>query len=304
MDCFKTKAGKQPVYDISQENYNKYTQKIYPYIQKGSDGNLRYFAICPYCDNPIQFIGLFTPSQDGRIYGKHYNRGVNGLASHNEQAYRLCPVASQNYNPPGKDARKKEKTDLEIEIYNIVRGHFDQVMYVLKQDTGIKFSKKDAEDILETYFQGNGWMYYWGTLYNIPWSIFYMCHGFDIYGKMISKDSHLAEVLAQDKRFKLEKVQSVENSMKSRCIVVKTTEWVETNYMFESHSRKKVNDDILETMKATLSIKCDDKWEMLWSETIEINVNRFPNLIISSDRSKYKNKELLDIAEKIMPELE
>ena len=57
-------------------------------------------------------------------------------------------------------------------------------------------------------------------------------------------------------------------------------------------------------MKATLSIKCDDKWEMLWSETIEINVNRFPNLIISSDRSKYKNKELLDIAEKIMPELE
>lgn len=72
-----------------------------------------------------------------------------------------------------KESRKKELTDYERNIYNAVREYFDLAVYIIQQDTGIYIGERMARRILEDYISEEGHMYYWATLYNIPWMLLY-----------------------------------------------------------------------------------------------------------------------------------
>lgn len=72
MRRFKLRTGRNPVYDLTRENYRELTKKKSIYTGYGQDGRIRNFAVCPVCDNPIQIIGLYkqvknTPDPYGNI---------------------------------------------------------------------------------------------------------------------------------------------------------------------------------------------------------------------------------------------
>ena len=301
MNKFKINPGKYIPHYISRENFEIFTRKQRgKYVQIGRDGEQRCFAVCPACDNPIQLIGLYG-SKDGRIYGKHYCRSVINLAKHNEQAYRLCPFASNNYTPPSKEDRKSEMTDFEINIYNTVREHFDQIVYIIKAETGLYIDATFARDLLRNYYAARGWMYEWSTMYNIPWMTLYLYSGFDIYGKLVRKGRSLHELLSNNNKYKLINVN--DNYDK-----VVTNTWVESNFMACRHRRQVEDDEVRESITLELAEKTseshnDHAWKTLWKKTLPINESRFLKLITSNDRAKYKDDTILMIAKQELPDL-
>lgn len=172
MRKFKLRTGVSNPYEINAENFEKLTLKQEPYHKVGKDGVPRDFGVCPACDNPIQLIGLYKKLENtGRPYGKHYSRSLS-FAPYNETAYRFCPYSS-NSREVTKESRKKELTDYERNIYNAVRDYFDLAVYIIQQETGIYVGERMARRILEDYLSAEGHMYYWATLYNIPWMLLY-----------------------------------------------------------------------------------------------------------------------------------
>lgn len=297
MKRFKLKIGVSPVFEINRENFERETQGRKQYIQVGKDGERRAFAVCPACDNPIQIIGLYKKIEKTDPYGKHYCRSVENIAYHNNQAYKLCPYASNNYTPVSRDIRKDELTGFEIDIYNTAREHFDQAVYILQQDTGIYFSEPLLKDLL-SYYSCDGYMYYHATLYNIPWMILYQSHSFNLYGRLIRKDSELSLFLENDDRFVL-------TDYNETYYKVTTTKWLQSNYWFYDHRRNVVNNEVIETIKAALSV-CEDGSEelhIIWETRLIINETRFINLISSKKGNNYRKEKLIQMARSIMPEL-
>lgn len=82
------------------------------------------------CDNSIQLIGLYKRLENtDRSYGKYYNRSLS-FAPYNETAYCFCPYSS-NSREVIKESWKKELTDYERNIYNVVREYFDLAVYIV-----------------------------------------------------------------------------------------------------------------------------------------------------------------------------
>lgn len=143
MRRFKLRTGRNPVYDLTRENYRELTKKKSIYTGYGQDGRIRNFAVCPVCDNPIQIIGLYkqvknTPDP----YGKHYSKSIP-LAEYNATKYQFCPYASHTY-VLNKESLKEEMTNNELELYNTMRDYFDQVIYVHEKVMGIQITYKMA----------------------------------------------------------------------------------------------------------------------------------------------------------------
>ena len=294
MKRFKIRTGKCEPHDITRENFERYTRKEKgKYVQIGKDLEQRCFAVCPACDNPIQLIGLY---KGDKTYGKHYCRSVANIAEHNEQAYRLCPYASNNYSPPNKEDRKAEMTEFELEIYNIVREHFDQIIYLLKKETGLYIDASFARSILRNYYAARGWMYNWATLYNIPWMLLYLYSGFDVFGMLVSKESSLHKFLQGNRRYKLEEQSDFYDK-------IKTTQWTKSNLMLSNHKRSVESDAVCEAVTLDLAIEENGSWTSVWEKTLEINENRFPRLINSESRETFRDEALLSIAREELPEI-
>jgi len=78
--------------------------------------------------------------------------------------------------------------------------------------------------------------------------------------------------------------------------------------MFTKHRRTVLNDEVIETIEVNLdeniSKNPDEReWKFLWKDEIQINEHRFLNFVVSTETEEYRNKKLLDIAEKIMPDI-
>jgi hypothetical protein len=89
---------------------------------------------------------------------------------------------------------------------------------------------------------------------------------------------------------------------------IDTNSFMKMNYMFTKHRRTVLNDEVIETIEVNLdeniSKNPDEReWKFLWKDEIQINEHRFLNFVVSTETEEYRNKKLLDIAEKIMPDI-
>lgn len=299
MRRFKLVQGNEKPYEITKRNFEELTGEKEPYVTTGADGQTRYFGICPACDNPIQLIGLYKKLKNTDVpYGKHYNRDAD-IALHNEQAYSFCPYASHIYSGAEKQ-RKDELTDFEKNIYYTVRDYFDYAVYLLKEVTGLKISEKSAEQILREYLAGDGYMYYGATYYNIPWMLMYFGIAKPVYGRLVRAGSPLYEMLKDHKDVLLEQYR---DSTYYR--VNKAGKWLDLQYSVILHKRKVVNDEVREEIRLSLFSQDKNNLPMKEAERIlDINEYRFPNLIHSEKAANYRNEKLLQIAERLMPDLD
>lgn len=274
-----------------------------PYKQQEKNGSTHYFAVCPACDNPIQIIGLYakTDSTPG-IYGRHYNRDTN-IAKHNEQMYRFCPYATHKYTV-NKDSKKPELTEFEKNVYYTLRENFDIAVKIIEQDTGLYITDNLARLMLEDFISCEGHMYYWATLYNIPWMLLYFLSARNCYGMLVKIDSLFYDLLKKQKDVSL-----VQSSMKDYwCVRNKDNQYLNLSISAIHHKRNIVNDILEESIKVWFfKNKEDFAPQKLFSITLQINEYRFLNWISSPKAEQYRNWErnqrLLKIAKEVMPDL-
>lgn len=298
MKRFKLKQGNAKPYDISKQNFEMLTHGKEPYVEKGKDGHMRQFGICPACDNPVQLIGLYKKLKNTENpYGRHYNRDAK-IAIHNEQAYRYCPYARHVYNSTEKEL-KPELTDFERNIYYTLRENFDQAIYLLSQISGLRVNNKFAAYILQEYLAGQGYLYYGATLYNIPWMLLYFLGAKPCFGKFVRRESPLYHMLE-----KREDVSLVQFHDSSYYQVKGKSSWFDLDFSMLFHERRVVNDEVKEEIHITLvSLDSEGLPKQEDDTCLEINEYRFPKLIHSEKAQQYRNDELLQIADKLMPDL-
>lgn len=296
---FKLKQGMNPPYEITRNNFEKFTLNAYPYNQVGKDHKLRNFAVCPACDNPIQLIGLYKKSKNtDRPYGKHYVKGIPGLANYNRTAFLFCPY-SDKFHKITKENRNEEITEREVEIYNAVRDYFDLAVYVIRQETGIYLGKAFLKKMLSDFLAARGYMYPWASLYNIPWMLMYFTRSSSLYGCLVKKDSKMFEYLQTRKDVELTPSEWKAGHYR----IGNVGKFLNLNFSTILHDRKKTasNEELKETIVMSIhSITKNVPPKEYHQIHLEINEYRFPRLI---QAAKYRDKELLKMAVEMMPEL-
>lgn len=173
--------------DIELNMLERGGRKVTPFYNEDGDGEIRCYAVCRKCDNPVQLIGLYRDTHvSAKPFGKQvYPKNVSELADYNQDAYEFCPLADPNTSKSFPVRLKKAMDEEARQIYNTVRNQFDKVLYFLENDTGLSFSEKLAKELLRNYLGRRGWLYREARLDNIPWIFAYMTLQQTFYGRWI-----------------------------------------------------------------------------------------------------------------------
>ena len=128
----------------------------------------------------------------------------------------------------------------------------------------------------------------------------YLYSSQSLYGKLILKNSELYNTLK--KRFKEIIFKPSKYYKDYEILEVKKGSFLDLNYCLILHDRKIKDNNLIETIKLLVSIGHPVKknLEEIYSRKIIINESYFLNLVNKQDSKKYRNKELLDIANKFM----
>lgn len=77
--------------------------------------------------------------------------------------------------------------------------------------------------------------------------------------------------------------------------------FLDLNYTMLSHSRKVVNDEVIEKIYLELySTDINGEFVTEYKQELKINEYRFPNLVCNA---QYRNRKRIELAKEIMPEI-
>ena len=314
MKRFKLKKGEAAVYPVtSKEAFEQLTGRERPYIVKDKAGNQQAFGLCPACENPVQLIGLYKRIRNDAVqpYAKHYNRDAE-IAKHNEYTYKFCPYASHIYTSQTYET-KTEVSELEYNIYCILRENFDAAVYLMQQISGLYLSKGEVQDLLRDYIVNDGHLYYGATVYNLPWMLLYIytMPAKPCFGRIVKKGSFLYNAFQQVPDIGYEDCDYLPQYVR---VQGKDGVFLDRNFAFVKHKRNVVNDEVSESMELTISkkvwtdAKFDIQFAKLKNNQLSINETRFPHLLASAQMLAYRKTErsqmLLGMAKEQMPDIE
>jgi hypothetical protein len=285
-----------PVLSVTDKDFKtKYNEQIGDNIvyTPTINGDKKYLAICPLCNNPVVILGIFKKI-DRAPHARHA-KGINilGVAEYNEYKYEHCPyhIKKADYV---KEYVPETEEPLRQEIYRIAKEHFDKAIYLLKRATGIYITPKMAENFAENYAAIRAYNYIDATVYNIPWYLIYSYQGISLYQMIIRKDSALYNHLAA-LHIKMD------NSYMKDHVYVKSKGYVltATNYRYVVNN----DDEINEWLDFSILQPNDNAEDTLLYEPIDrfsINVEPyyFRNLINYEEWTP--QVKMLDIAKKYM----
>lgn len=276
----------------TKDDFETITEGKYPYMQRGDDGKLRQFAICPSCLNPVQLVGLYKA---GRKYAKHTGKRINGLSEWNQYNYEHCPFATRNRAVINPEERLDEITDNVRELYQLLKLHFDRVVYIIQKELHIRFSKAFLTNALAAFVNNKDYLYPWLTETNLPYIFAYFAFQHkSIYSQKIEIGSDLYRVLKRDKRINFVK-SNLENYD-----LLKTNKYscIELRFI---HHRQMIEEDM--SLKETLLFCVDIDNETVFEQTLVFDETIFMKLVNSKGNEDKRNKEQLNIAEMKMMDI-
>jgi hypothetical protein len=288
MKLFKANITDDKAYQISQNNFEFQTRRRTPNYQN-SGGKAVYYAVCPACVNPIQIIGLYTPSKHTeKPFGKHVKKTIRKLAQYDQLAYDFCPYASHKLSL-NKNQTREKITDREKRMLNQLVEHFDQVAYIFKEQTGIYLSKKLATDMLTAYKAAEGYLYQGANFLNVPWMFAYMSNNQKLWGRKITNPELKKLIESANSNISFN-----ENG------VLTTKAYSDINFWFTDHQRKNdANGDLLETMKLVIS----ESSKNIVTKLIEFDHKFFQSLLHVPDEKRPRKEELVPLARNILGSL-
>jgi hypothetical protein len=189
---FKMSRGKVPAYQITRDNVEDLLGRRPPWFQGGQmRGDDRHFAVCPYCDTPIQLIGLYKRhDRSPRPYGSHTGTAINGFPF-SAVDVEFCPykLKGRSYNKTSR----REPGPVARQLIDMAVAEFDRIVLILRDDFGFAFSDTWACQMLEKWFDSEAYCYMGAHLGNLPWMIAYFAPALNLYGQAIGTESELAQ---------------------------------------------------------------------------------------------------------------
>ncbi|WP_152027351.1 hypothetical protein [Brucella pituitosa] len=262
-----------------------------PWYQRNQSGDLRYFAVCPKCENPIQLVNVTgTMSPRAPSYGRHEHRKVWGFDFFDGDMLRTCPFVAKNVNPKKSDRRPLSETSLKI--IRIAVGNFDHVVSVLQEDMGVNFSNKIAETMLDAWFTAQGYNYNGANLENIPWMIAYFAVSTNLYGQFL-----MDELLIDAIKAKVSGAQVLEDG---KFLRKRNESWFDVRFSTLRHRISRIGEhDVEEHLMLSIGDFTNASLPLdavrIYRKQIIIDPAKFTRRMLRS-RTKGRSEELLAIA--------
>jgi len=191
---FKVVAGYTPIHKITRENIEKLLGRRAPWFRQGQlRGDDKHFALCPYCDTPIQLKGVYKQKENSpRPYGSHTGTAILGFPF-NELDLAFCPyrLKTHSYN---KHVRR-EMGPVAQQLIDMAVAEFDRIVLILRDDFGFAFSDAFAGEMLRQWFDSEGYLYTGANLRNLPWMIAYFGPTQSLFMQPVGKNDELATLI-------------------------------------------------------------------------------------------------------------
>lgn len=245
MDVFKTRPGIAESIMISRDGYLRITGGALPYCVRNA-GRVSYYAVCPYCDNPIQIVGMNKQegeSRPVRPYGRHCRGDVPGLARYDHDAYMHCLYTDPNH--VSKTAKRRPKDPTGIELYRIMRDRFDHVVWAWETYSGIHLSPAFAEHLLRLWRGDEGWRYYHASYGNLPQMLLYGCGAWSLVKRYIVQGSPIEQRLAMLPQVRLDPT----NTSRWAKVMPANGGYLRLDFMLYARDTKMAGEHLTETFR-------------------------------------------------------
>ncbi len=294
---FKTAPKSQRIYPVTIESVEEHLGRRAPWFQSGSHrDDDRHFAVCPYCDNPIQLKGLYRRTETSpRPHGSHVGKPIDGFAF-DAQSMQFCPY-KQSRIRHAKDSRRTYDA-MGNTLIDTAIAEFDRIVLILRDDYGFRISDALAGRMLESWFKSKGFLYQGAHLRNLPWMIGYFAKSENLFRQRVGQNEDLAAAIREN--VPQAEIDNWGNLIKGSgwyCIMMQTL-----------HHRSEIDEDgdLSETLQVRVQDFTDtndpDKAPTLHRFTITFQPDRFEALMNTpADRAK-RNEPLLALAQEIAKE--
>lgn len=289
---FKVLARQKAVHKITRTNAESFLGRDAPWFQPGQHrGDDKYYAVCPYCNTPIQLKALYKRTSDSpQPYGSHTGKPVEGF-SFSEPDLEFCPYRRKKRRF-SKDIRR-EMSKMSRQLIHLAVTEFDRIVLILRDDFGFRFSNKFALRMLEQWFDSQAYRYEGAHLRNLPWMIAYFGPVQDLFGQPVKDNEELCTVITEtvpgvniSESGRLEKGQNW-YQLKLQCL------WHKLVLDEESSD---IHEQLLLRIKDYTNTNVPEHATTIYEKVIVFNPERFEALMrVPDDRAK-RNTVLLEDA--------
>ncbi|KFN01173.1 hypothetical protein D0U04_07135 [Bacillus clarus] len=299
MDIFKLTTESNKVFPITVEIYEHYTDKREPYYYKDKK-EMKYFAVCPGCNNPSKLVNLYIDKtldkslKKQNTHARHYKHNVKGLANYSQEAYDNCPLSNPDSFSTCDKRKDKEKNN---ELLKLIKLYPDIIYDFVREITGINFSYKKFNEMLDNFMKTEGYYYKYINKFNLPYGFFYMQKSIGLYMQYVFIDSHYAQEIIDSIRKSKYFVVNNENQ-----IIPSTTDYVEIECYLTKHRIKNKSE---ETIELRIMESKENKKNLVYKKEMPVNKVDFINAItdaavkeIESANEKYKRSTLQKVVNK------
>lgn len=300
MNKFKTEASKiAERHTIELKNFEKVTKNRYPFVQTNEKGEIKHYGFCPSCLNSVQLIGLSHKIQKNP-HGKHTGKDIKGFPPYNKQKYQYCPYAQKSeYKQPNDTELLTDVTDDIRELYDLTRLQFDRIVYIIQKTFNIRFTPKFLEKALQQYIVNKNYLYPWLSEANLPYVFAYKSMQQQRCFHQSFKIG--SEVYNALKKYDGLKFTPIENNEEYQKLDFENGKWSDPVFRFYNHKQKAIDG---KSLKESFFFCIDDNKtrKTIFKKEICFDESYFLNLI-NKNNENMRQRWLLDIAEKNMPEL-
>ena len=290
MQEFRLQANSKMRHTLTRQSFETQTQKRPPWFapSQGQAEDICH-AVCPECLNPIRIIGLYAPLPNGQsAYGRHTGMPQDGFPFFDAESFEYCPLVRKG--KPSKSDRRKSIEGLPFRILQTLIGNFDHAIRILREETGVNFSRTFAGKLLDAYLGTKGYLYVGGTASNIPWMLAYMNPAFSIFGQFLQGEATLIR----------DAVAAVPGAVvQPDGKIWKDGAFADVGLTFPHHIPRIENNRLVETLKLWVlshEMTRDGKAKVVGRTRLTIRPERFEALISAPARRQRRNTDLLDIA--------
>lgn len=287
VQIFKLRPGRYPVFRVEPGEVEQRIGRQSPWFVPGSSD--RHFAVCPYCDNPIQLKALYNRTERSPApYGSHVRRSLPGFVFC-EQSLDRCPHVSKSRSHASSKAGGLD--EMAEELIDLAITEFDRIVLILRDDLGFRFSDAFALRMLERWLSSEGYAYEGAHLRNLPWMILYFGGSANLYGQPIQTNGGLADAIVGSVPFamfdKAKRLKGEGGYFRVELQALNHNVVVEEDEVFESLEVRVV--DYTDRKSA------DDSNEVFRFK-IDFTPDRFEGLIHTPAGRAKRNQRLLDLA--------
>lgn len=295
---FKVSVEDTEIHPINRETIEYLLAGRFPWFQRNNHrSGDQYFAICPWCNNPIQLKGLYRKQGNSpHPYGSHAGKPVAGFPHFNTTDLTYCPYRLKQRTHKKDDRRTMG--EVAQQLVEQVVNEFDRIVRVLRDDFGFAFSNKFAEKMLDLWFSSKGYLYTGAHLRNLPWMVAYFGPNESLYGQYIGGNSELVNAVKEHVLgAKITKVGQLTHAaeggffkLQLQCLHHRFGQIVDSEVLPES---------MILRVQDFSKTNFPEKAPTIYEKTIIFDPDRFDRLIHTATGHANRNTALLHIAQTV-----